>query len=235
MGTLINVAAIIIASFLGLFLKKRLNEDIQKGLLFALGLGLMVLSIGWFLKDFLIINEGAIATHKELLIIVSLVLGTLIGTYLKLDERLNTVMINIETKYKLPPLAKGFVAATIIFCVGAMAILGSIQDGLYQNYDILVIKSVLDFITAMMLASIFGIGVIFSAISVFIYQGSLTLLASRLDTFLTPEMIIGMSMVGNILLVAIAIDFMALQKVKVLNMLPAIFIPLFYEVIIALF
>lgn len=235
MGTLINVLAIIIASLLGLFLKKRLNEDIQKGILFALGLGLMVLSVGWFLKDFLIINEGIIATHKELLIILSLVIGTLIGTYLKLDERLTTLMINIETKYKLPPLAKGFVAATIIFCVGAMAILGSIQDGLYQNYDILVIKSVLDFITAMMLASIFGIGVIFSAVSVLVYQGSLTLLATRLDTFLTTDMILGMSMVGNILLVAIAIDFMALQKVKVLNMLPAIFIPLIYEVIIGLF
>ena len=235
MGTIINVVAIIIASILGLFLKKRLNEDLQKAILFALGIGLFVLSIGWFLKDFLIIDQETLSTHKELLVIVSLVLGTVIGTFLKLDQRLNQLMINIETKYSLPPLAKGFVTATIIFCVGAMAILGSIQDGMFQNYDILVIKSVLDFITAMMLASIFGIGVIFSAISVLIYQGSLTLLASQLDTFLTTDMIVGMSMVGNILLVAIAIDFMALQKIKVLNMLPAIFIPLIYEVIISLF
>jgi uncharacterized protein len=235
MGTLINVAAIIIASILGVLLKKRLSQDLQKSILFALGIGLLVLSIGWFLKDFLIVGESGISTHKELLIILSLVIGTIIGTFLKLDERLTQLMLNIETKYHLPPLAKGFVTATIIFCVGAMAILGSIQDGLYQQIDILVIKSLLDFVTAIMLASIFGIGVIFSAASVLVYQGSLTILARYLDTFLTPSMLVGMSMVGNILLIAIAIDFMDLKKVKVLNMLPAIFIPLIYEAIMTLF
>jgi len=134
----------------------------------------------------------------------------------------------------LPPLAKGFIAATIIFCVGAMAIVGSIQDGLNGDITILVIKSALDFITAMILASILGIGVIFSAISVLLYQGAITLLAASASSFLTTDMIQAVSMVGNILLIAIGINFMELRKIKVANMLPAIFIPIFYYLIISL-
>ncbi len=235
MGTLINVGAIIIASLLGIVLKKGLPEKIQKSIMLVMGLGLIALSLGWFLKDFLVINENSISTHSDLLIILSLVIGVLIGEWIDIDLRLNRWAENIEKKYNLPPLAKGFIAATLIFCVGAMAIVGSIQDGLNGDITILVIKSALDFITAMILASILGIGVIFSAISVLIYQGAITILAASSSSILSTEMIQAVSMVGNILLIAIGINFMELRKIKVANMLPAIFIPIIYYLIISLF
>lgn len=235
MGTLINVLAIMIASLLGIILKKGLPEKIQKGMMFALGIGLIALSLGWFLKDFLIVTEDGISTHSDLLMILSLVFGVLIGEWIDIDMRLNRFAENIEKKYNLPPLAKGFIAATLIFCVGAMAIVGSIQDGLYGDITTLIIKSTLDFVTAMILSSILGIGVIFSAVSVFIYQGSITLLASASQSFLTTDMITAISMVGNILLIAIGINFMEIKRIKVANMLPAIIIPILYYLVISLF
>lgn len=235
MGTLINVAAIIIASLLGVIFKRGLPEKIQKSVMMVLGLGLIALSLGWFFKDFLVIDGSSISTRHDLLIIISLVLGVIIGEWIDIDLRLNRWAEGIEKKYNLPPLAKGFITATLIFCVGAMAIVGSIQDGLYGDITTLVIKSALDFVTAIILASILGIGVIFSAISVLIYQGGLTLLASSAQSFLTQDMIISLSMVGNILLIAIGINFMEIKKIKVANMLPAIFIPIFYFLIISWF
>lgn len=235
MGTLINALAIVIASLLGVILKKGLPEKIQKGIMFSLGIGLVALSLGWFLKDFLVIGTDGISTQGDLLIILSLVIGVLIGEWIDIDLRLNRWAENIERKYNLPPLAKGFIAATLIFCVGAMAIVGSIQDGLTGDITTLVIKSALDFITGMILASVLGIGVIFSAISVLIYQGSITLLAQQASSFLTPEMMGAVSMVGNILLIAIGINFMEIKRIKVANMLPAIFIPILYYLFISLF
>lgn len=235
MGTIINVVAIIIASILGVIFKKGLPEKIQKTIMFAMGLGLSVLAIGWFLKDFFEIDEDTLLSSGDLLIIISLVIGSMVGEWIDIDGRLNRFAHGIEEKYHLPPLAKGFVSATLIFCVGAMAILGAINDGLTGDYTILIVKSALDFVTALMLAAILGIGVIFSAISVLIYQGSIFLLARFLDDFFTVEMIRGISMVGNILLVAIGINFMELKKVKVANMLPALFIPIIYYAILMLF
>jgi len=235
MGTLINVGAIIIASLLGVIFKRGLPEKIQKSVMMVLGLGLIALSLGWFFKDFLVIDGSSISTRHDLLIIISLVLGVMIGEWIDIDLRLNRWAEGIEKKYNLPPLAKGFITATLIFCVGAMAIVGSIQDGLYGDITTLVIKSALDFVTAIILASILGIGVIFSAVSVLIYQGGLTLLASSAQSFLTQDMIISLSMVGNILLIAIGINFMEIKKIKVANMLPAIFIPILYFLVISWF
>jgi uncharacterized protein len=235
MGTLINAAAIIVASILGVLLKKGLSEKIQKGVMLALGLGLAALSLGWFIKDFLTIDQSALTSSGDLLIIISLVIGVIIGEWIDIDARLNNWAMGVEKKYKLPPLAKGFISATLIFCVGAMAIVGSIQDGLTGDITTLVIKSALDFVTAMILASILGIGVIFSAISVLLYQGSIFLLASSAEGFLTPEIIRALSMVGNILLIAIGINFMEIKKIKVANMLPALLIPIIYYVVISFF
>jgi len=234
MGTLINVGAIIIASILGVVFKRGLPEKIQKSVMFALGIGLVAISLGSFLKYFLVIDGTLIKTHNELLIILSLVIGILIGEWIDIDERLSRWANNIETKFKLPPLAKGFIAGTLIFCVGAMAILGPLQDGLSGDISMLLIKSILDFVTALILASILGIGVIFSAISVLIYQGSITILGMLFADFLPQDMIQSVAMVGNILLIAMGLNFMELRKVKVANMLPALLIPVIYYIIISL-
>ncbi|MCD4827257.1 MAG: DUF554 domain-containing protein [Acholeplasmataceae bacterium] len=235
MGTLINVAAIIVATFLGIIFKKGLSEKIQKAIMFTLGLGLTCLALGWFIKDFIVIENGVLSTQNDLLIIISLVIGVIIGESIDIDKRLNDFVYKIEKKYKLPPLAKGFIAATLIFCVGAMAITGAIQDGLGLGMTTLIIKSVLDFITAMVLASFLGIGVIFSAFSVLIYQGSITLLARYLSDYATPELIGSISMIGSILLVAIGINFMEIKKIKVANLLPALLIPIIYYLILMIF
>lgn len=234
MGTLINVAAIIIASILGVVFKRGLPEKIQKSVMFALGIGLVAISLGSFLKYFLIIDGTSIKTHNELLIILSLVIGMLLGEWIDIDQRLSKWANNIETKYKLPPLAKGFIAGTLIFCVGAMAILGPLQDGLSGDISMLLIKSILDFVTALILASIFGIGVMFSAISVLIYQGSITILGIVFANFLPQDMIQSVAMIGNILLIAMGLNFMEIRKVKVANMLPALLIPVLYYIIISL-
>lgn len=235
MGTLINAAAIIIATLLGVIFKKGLPERIQKGVMVSLGLGLAALSLGWFLKDFFTIQNGDLLTSDDLLIIVSLVIGVMIGEWIDIEGRLNTWAEGIEKKYNLPPLAKGFIAATLIFCVGAMAIVGSIQDGIYGDMTTLLIKSALDFVTAMILASVLGIGVIFSAISVLIYQGAITILAMFGADLMTSEIIRSLSMIGNILLIGIGINFMELKRIKVANMLPALLVPIIYHVILILF
>ena len=235
MGTIINVIAIIVASILGVLLKKGLPDRIQKGIMLALGLGLITISLGGFLTYFLKVEGDQLTSSRELLIIISLVIGTLIGEWIDIDTRLNRWAENIEIKYKLPPLAKGFIAATLIFCVGAMAIVGSIEDGISGDYNTLVIKSVLDFVTALVLASTLGIGVIFSAVSVLIYQGSIYLLASQAANLVTPEIISSLSMIGNILLIAIGINFMEIKRIRVANLLPALLIPIIYYAILTIF
>jgi uncharacterized protein len=203
--------------------------------MFTLGLGLTCLALGWFIKDFVVIENGSLSTQSDLLIIISLVIGVIIGEWIDIDKRLNDLVFKVEKKYNLPPLAKGFISATLIFCVGAMAITGSIQDGLGLGTTTLIIKSVLDFITAMVLASFLGIGVIFSAISVLIYQGSITLLARYLSEYATLEIISSLSMIGSILLVAIGINFMEIKRIKVANLLPALLVPIIYYVVLMIF
>ena len=234
MGTIINAAAIVVATLIGMTFKKSLSERIQHAIMLVLGLSLAVLSVGWFMSDFLVVEEGALSTRYDLLVIVSLVIGTLIGEKIDIDGRLRRFANGMEKRYDLPPVAQGFISGTLIFCIGAMAILGAFQDGLYGDMTTLLVKSVLDFITAMMLASVFGIGVMFAAISVLIYQGSITIAAYFAGMFLTDPMILTMSMVGNILLVAMGINFMKLKDIKVANMLPALLVPIVYFVILNL-
>jgi hypothetical protein len=234
MGTLINAVAIIVATFIGMLFKKGLPERFQKTVMTTLGLALIVVSLGWFLSDFLVVEDGDLSTRYDLLIMVSLIIGTLIGEVIDIDRRLNRTAYNIEKKYNLPPIAKGFISATLIFCVGALAIMGAIRDGLYGDSTLLIFKSALDFITAMMLASVFGIGVIFSAVSVLIYQGGITLLAMMSGEFLTEPMIVSMTLVGNMILVAMGISFMEIKAIKVANMLPALLVPILYFFIISL-
>ncbi len=235
MGTVINALAIVVASIVGVLFKRGLPEKLQKSAMFVLGLSLAVLSVGWFLRDFLMIDGDGetleLLSSGDLLIILSLVLGTLIGEAIGIDEGLTRFAHGIEKKYDLPPLAKGFVSGTLIFCVGAMAILGPIDDGLHGDMTVLLVKSALDFVTAMMLAAVLGIGVLFAAFSVLIYQGTITILAAQFGVLLTDEMIRALSMVGNIILVAMGFNFMGITKTRVANMLPALLVPIVYFVI----
>lgn len=215
LGTIVNALAIMLGSVIGLTLKRgmptRFKEVIMQGI------GLTVILIG--LKMSLDINN-------EIIVIVSLVIGGLIGEFLRIDYRLEKLGERLKKMIgtKDSGFVNGFVTASLIYCVGAMAIMGSIESGLTGNHKILFAKSSLDGITAIVFSSTLGIGVLFSALSVFIYQGILTLLAVSVKDFLVPEVVAYMSSVGGLLIVGIGLSLLGIKEIKIANLLPAVFI-----------
>ena len=232
MGTLINAAGIIIASIIGVMLKSKVSKNFIKSMKDIMGLTLLFLSIGWFIRDFIVVDNHFISTRFDLEILVILILGTVIGSLLSIDERFNQLIKRIETKHQLPPLAEGFITASLIFCVGAMAIIGVFQDVIQGNITILVMKTIFDMITALILASTLGIGVMFSSISVLLYQGLWMVFAFIFKTQFSESMLLLISLMGNILIAGLAFNFLEIKQFKVLNMLPAIIIAIIYGLLI---
>ena len=232
MGTLINAAGIIIASIIGVMLKSKVSKNFIKSMKDIMGLTLLFLSIGWFIRDFIVVDNHFISTRFDLEILVILILGTVIGSLLSIDERFNQLIKRIETKHQLPPLAEGFITASLIFCVGAMAIIGVFQDVIQGNITILVMKTIFDMITALILASTLGIGVMFSSISVLLYQGLWMVFAFIFKTQFSDSMLLLISLMGNIMIAGLAFNFLEIKQFKVLNMLPAIIIVIIYGLFI---
>lgn len=226
LGTIVNSAAIIIGALIGILIKKGIKERYKNTIMDGIGLSVVIIGI-----------IPAIAANNIILIIASIVMGSIIGEAIDIDQKLNHLGLKMEKSFGKGDsnFSKGFVTASLVYCIGAMAILGSLDSGLYNNHDTLIAKSILDGITAIIFASTLGIGVAFSAIPVFIYQGTITLLANLVKDLLTTEAINEMSAVGGILILAIGINLLGIKKVKVTNMLPAIFIPLIYFTVIGLF
>ncbi|NNU78332.1 DUF554 domain-containing protein [Clostridium estertheticum] len=220
LGTIVNSLSIIIGGFIGSSFKNKIcdtyTETIMKGL------GLCVILIGL---------KGALQVNNILLLIISVTLGTLIGEVIKIEKGIENIGALLESKVSSQSgIANGFVTASLVFCVGAMSIMGSLESGLSKNYSILYAKSLLDGIFAIIFSSTLGIGVCFSAISVFIYQGIITLTASLMKQFLITSVVSEMSAVGGLLIVAIGANMLDIKRIKVGNMLPAIFIPLLYYI-----
>jgi len=221
-GTIVNVFAIIAGSLTGVALSggipKKYTDTIMEGI------GLAVILIGL---------KGALKSDDLLLVIFSLVIGSIIGEFLKIEDRLERMGRWLETRFSKAGdgIAKGFVTASLIYCVGSMAIVGALESGLTGNHQTLFAKSVLDGVSAVVFASTFGIGVLFSAVPVLLYQGSITLTASLVKPLLTPVVVTQMSAVGGLLIVGIGLNLLEIRKIKVGNMLPAIGIPLIYFMI----
>ncbi len=175
----------------------------------------------------------ALKTDAILLVIFSLVIGSLIGEFINIESRLEQLGKRLEARFSTAGsgIAKGFVVASLVFCVGSMAIVGALESGLSGNHQTLFAKSALDGLFSIIFASSLGIGVLFSSVSVFIYQGLITLTSSLMKPFLIPAVINQMSAVGGILIMAIGINLLEIQKIKVGNMLPAICVPLVYYMI----
>jgi uncharacterized membrane protein YqgA involved in biofilm formation len=169
-------------------------------------------------------------TEAFIVVICSLTFGTIIGELGRIEDRVNNLGNWLEEKFAKPgsSISKGFVTTSLLYCVGSMAIVGALESGLTGNHDTLFAKSVLDGLGSIIFAASMGIGVLFSAASVFLYQGLITLSASFMKQFLTPEVITQMSAVGGLLIVAMGFNMLEMVKIKVGNCLPAIFIPLFY-------
>lgn len=228
MGTILNAVGILIASLIGLLLKSKLTKELMDALKATMGLVLLLLSLGWFLRDFFVIEGVVIETRLDLEILIIMILGVLFGTLLKIDSFFQTLLHKIEKKYKLPPIAEGFITASLIFTVGAIAIIGVLNEVIDGDLTLLYVKTTLDAMTALMLASTLGLGVLFSSLSVLFYQGIVMIIALLFASAFNDQMILYISLIGNVMIVAIAFDFLNIKTFKVLNMLPAIVLAIMY-------
>ncbi|MDP4144648.1 MAG: DUF554 domain-containing protein [Bacillota bacterium] len=226
LGTIVNFLAIIAGSILGLILKggipKRISDTVMHGL------ALCVIFIG---------ISGAIKGSNVLLIIISIIIGAIIGELINLDNLTQRLGDKIESKFKSRgwKVSEGFVTASLLFCTGAMAIVGSLTDGLQGNHEILFSKSALDGIASIIFASSLGIGVLFASVSVLLYQGIITLGAASLKVILIQSVVTDMTAVGSLLIIGLGLNMLGITKIKVANLLPAIFIPIIYQLILNLF
>ncbi len=221
-GTLINIFAIIVGGSLGLFFKSRLPDKIVK-IVFQ-GLGLVTLFIGFSM---------AIKSDNYLLLILSVVIGSILGELIDIDKFIASVSSKFkgESNNKNSKFSTGLITAFLLYCVGSMTILGAIEEGLGNGYGLLLAKSVMDGFSSIILAAAFGIGVIFSVIPLLIYQGGLTLLAGIAGDFFSPAIVNELTAVGGILLIGLGINILEIKNIKVANMLPSIIV----VVILALF
>ncbi len=226
MGTIVNSIAVVAGALLGVFLRKGIKEQYTSTIMDGMALAVVIIGI-----------MGAFEMNNLIVVLASIVVGGIIGEKLDLDKRLENLGTNMEKRFGKgdSDFSKGFIMASLVYCIGAMSILGALESGLTGNHETLYAKSVLDGVSAVIFASTFGIGVAFSAVAVFLYQGAITLLASSVKDFLTPEVINEMSSIGGILIMAIGINILGIKKIKIANMLPAIFIPIVYYSIVALF
>lgn len=220
LGTIVNTIAVIIGASIGMFFKKGIPQKLSDTMMKGLGLCTLFLGI-----------SGSLDGQNSLILIISMVVGALIGEGVDLDAKLNRLGNWLENKFKSKDggkvsIAEGFVSASLLFCVGAMTIVGSLQSGLQGNHEMLFNKSMLDFVAAIIFASTMGVGVMVSAAFVFVYQGAITLLAQWVAPILSDVVIAEMNCVGSVIIIGLALNMLGITKLKVMNYVPAIFIPI---------
>ena len=213
MGTVINAIAIVIGGALGLLFRKGFPERVSQTALQVMGLFSMVVGL-----------TMAIQGKELILVLISLVLGAVLGELINIEGRLDKLGSSLEKRLQLKEKtsAKGFIYTSLLFCVGSMAIVGSITDGLKGDHSILVTKAMMDGIISIPFAASMGIGVLGSSVPILLYQGGLTLLAWKLQSFFTPSMIGELTSVGGVIVMGIGINILGLQKVRVASLIPAL-------------
>lgn len=220
-GTIVNSISIVLGCIIGIIVKGRLSEKISTTVMN--GLALCVIYIG---------IEGAFKGENTLLTIVCMALGALLGEIIDIDKWLNKLGDYLEVKFnkdkekEAVSISEGFVSASLLFCVGAMAIVGSLQSGLSGNHETLFAKSILDGVSAIIFTSTLGIGVLFSAVSVFLYQGIITILSSNLSGILSTPVINSMTAIGSLLIIGLGLNMLKVTNIKVANLLIAVFLPI---------
>ncbi len=224
-GVIVNVVTVIIGSLVGVLFKKGISERVNKTVM--IGLGACVLYVG---------ISGTLCGENTLILIASVVLGAIVGTLLDIDGAINRLAQKVEAKFKKKSgevsLAEGMVSVTLLFCVGSMAVTGSLQAGLTGDHSILITKAMIDMISAMMLASSLGIGVLFSSVAIFVVQGGIALLAGVISPLMSPGAINEMTCAGSLLIVMIGTNLMGITKIKIADFLPVIlFAPIIYNII----
>lgn len=217
-GTLVNVGTVIIGSTLGLVIRSRLPEKYTRIMFQVFGLFTIFLGI-----------KMALETNNIMVMIFSLLIGSLLGTWWKLEENMHRFGDYLKKKVRSnnERFAEGLVTAFLVFCMGSMTVLGAVEEGLGNRPNLLLTKSLMDGFSSMALASALGAGVLFSAAPLLVYQGGLTLFAGYISDTLSPEIVAELSAVGGILLVGLGVTLMDVKKVKVMNMLPALVVVIF--------
>ena len=235
-GTLVNGADIVAGGLAGLLAKKGIPTQLDNALHQAMGLAVIVIGLNGVVTNMVTAGtDGTLSSSGELLLVFSLVLGVLVGELLRIEDRLNGLSLLVEHKLHLTGFAASFVSGTLIYCVGAMAIIGSLNDGLRGDPGVLLVKSTLDGVSSIVLAATMGPGVIFSAIPVMVYQGAITLLAGLLEPVLQGELLRQICAVGYVLVACIGVNFMGSFHIKTANFLPALLVPPLWAAVSGLF
>lgn len=221
-GTFINVISVLIGSLLGLLLNKRFPERIS--IIAFQGIGLFTIVLG---------IKMALETNNLMIMIFSILLGGISGELLQLENKIENFSEKLKTKIKSKneQFTQGLLTAFLLFCMGSMTVLGAFEEGLGKGSDLLLAKSVLDGFASIALSASLGIGVLFSVIPLLIYQGGLTLLASYLSNYLSQPVITELSAIGGLLLLGLGLNILQIKKIKVLNLLPALFFAVFFALI----
>lgn len=222
LGTIVNSLAIAIGCLVGLVIKKGIPDRVSKTIMS--GLALCVIYIG---------IEGSLKGENTLLTVVCIAVGGLIGEIIDIDNKINKLGDFLQNKLSKDKdsetsIAKGFVTTSLIYCVGAMAIVGALESGLTGNHQTLFTKALLDGISAIIFTTTLGIGVIFSSVAVFLYQGLITIGASILATLLSDAVVTALTAVGSLLIIGIGLNLLEITKIKVANLLPAVFLPIIF-------
>jgi uncharacterized membrane protein YqgA involved in biofilm formation len=253
-GTLVNTGTVILGSLFGLLihliskkgkLKSQRFSEVSASIMRGLGLAVVMVGIGGALKGVIydavgdaVIVPGILAeglySDNAIITILSIVIGVLIGGLIDIDRWVNLLGKKVEALFNRKPeqtgvhvpVAQGFVSASLLFCVGSMTIVGSIQSGLSGNHDLLYTKSLLDFVSSIVLSSTMGIGVLLSSAFVLVFQGSIALVANLAGQGLSAAVIDAMSCVGSVLIVGLGLNVMGITKLKIMNYLPAVFLPI---------
>jgi uncharacterized membrane protein YqgA involved in biofilm formation len=221
-GTLINTAAVIVGSLFGLLIGRRIPARFLGFITQAIGILTLILGVQMAMK--------MVSVASAISLLLALILGGLLGEWLAIEEAFASLGRRIENRFKFKDrnFAQGFLTASLLFCLGPMTILGSLQDGLQGDFQLLLLKSIMDGASSIFLAGSLGIGVLFSFIIVLVYQGGLTLLAKALSGVFTDPVILALTIVGGALVICLGLNLLEIKKIKVANFLPAIvFAPLF--------
>lgn len=232
LAAIVNAVAVLIGSLIGIFFKKGISENLQKSIMKVMGLITLLIAF-----------QSALKTEDTLCVIICMVFGTLLGELIKIDDGLNNAGDYIKSKVlkgtdsNASQFTEGFVTTSILFCVGSMTILGSLEAGINHDYSIIFAKSVMDFVSSIIFGAALGFGVTCTSVFVLIFQGGLTLAASGLSNILTDPIVTEMTAVGGVILIGMGFNILELGKkpIKVANMLPAIFLPALYIGIKSLF
>lgn len=220
-GAFVNFVLVIIGSGIGMLLRREIPEKVQKTLVSAVALCVLYIGITGLFED----------NINVLVVIISMALGAIVGQLIDLDRLVNLLAQKIEAKVKKDDgksgkIAEGFVSATLLFCVGAMTVVGSIDSGVSGDNTTLYSKSMIDCISSTVLASSLGFGVMLSSLGVIVIEGGLTLLAHVVQPVLTTEVVAHISVIGSLLIIAIALNMLEITKIKVMNIIPAVFLPI---------